>query len=96
MKVETWDLLIDYGRLRDVPGMEVDDAPEPDVDRLQAILHARLGRAGFVILAFELCPSTNGWHTKIRLDPSPAPVESVALQAICGSDPSRESTFCSA
>ena len=106
------DLLIDYDRAQDVPGMvrgpavwasststfivnpflalEVADGP-PDEDRAMWILAARLNRAGYEITAYEWRESTNGWHLKIELDPHPAPIEAVALQAICGSDPKRES-----
>ncbi len=107
------DLLIDYDRAQDVPGMlrgpavwaESSDAlsgdnpflalevreGDPDVDRCMSILAARLNRAGYEIVAYEWTNSTNGWHLKVELDPHPAPIESVALQAICGSDPKRES-----
>ncbi len=63
----------------------------PDTERLRAILTKRLARASYDISGWEFGPSTNGWHLKIRLDPRPAPIESVALQAVCGSDPLRES-----
>lgn len=108
-----WDLLIDYDRAQDVPGMvlptppfwakrapygsydvarvvEVVEGP-PDVDRLYTILTARLARSGYMVDAFDFRDSTSGWHLKIRLDSHPSPLEAVALQAICGSDPSRES-----
>ena len=63
----------------------------PDVARLHDILAARLSRSGHVILAWDFRGATNGWHLKIRLDPTPSPIEAVALQAILGSDPLRES-----
>lgn len=110
-----WDLLIDYDRVQDVPGMvtgppfwatantstsgrpespvrvlEVIEGP-PDVAALHSILTARLARSGHEILAWDFRGATNGWHLKIRLDPTPAPIETVALQAILGSDPLRES-----
>jgi hypothetical protein len=67
------------------------EAP-PNFDELRTILAARLERAGYAISGWEALASTNGWHVKVRLQPSPAsPIETVALQAICGSDPLRES-----
>ncbi len=74
----------------DHPVIEIYDGP-PDRERLHTILTKRLARAGFAIKGWSFQESTNGWHLKIRLDPHPAPVESVALQAVCGSDPLRES-----
>lgn len=62
----------------------------PDVERLHTILTKRLARAGYEIAAWDFRKSTKGWHAKIRLTPSPAPIEAVALQAVCGSDPLRE------
>ena len=109
-----WDLLIDYDRAEDVPGMrsgssfwaipdpddcgavaplrvvEIVDGP-PEVERCRVILTKRLARAGYEITGWDFADSTNGWHLKMRVDPQPAPIEAVALQAICGSDPSRES-----
>lgn len=70
--------------------LELDDGP-PDVDRLMWILAARLLRAGYEVTAYDFRPSTNGWHLLIAVEPHPAPVAVVALQAICGSDPKRES-----
>ncbi len=115
MKASVWDLLIDYDRPQDVPGMveprpsfwatpEADDcgavAPirclhvvdgMPDVERCHTIITRRLARAGYEIRGWNFAASTNGWHLKIGLNPHPAPLETVALQAICGSDPLRES-----
>ncbi len=109
-----WDLLLDYDRAQDVPGMvapggsfwaspnhggmighppvrvvEIVEGP-PDVERLHTILTKRLARAGYEIVAWEFQKSTNGWHGKVRLNPTPAPIEAVGLQAVCGSDPLRE------
>lgn len=75
---------------RSIHAIEVEDGP-PDMERCRTILGKRLARAGYEIAAWEFTESTNGWHVKIRLTPSPAPVEAVALQAVCGSDPLRES-----
>ncbi len=74
----------------EVYALEIVNGP-PDVERCREVLTKRLARAGYEITAWEFTDSTNGWHLKIRLNPSPAPVESVALQAVCGSDPLRES-----
>ena len=98
----TWNLLLDYDRLEDVPGAarvafgeggarEVRyDIPSAAVWR--QVIAARLLRAGYSVTATCWEPSTNGWHAKIELDPAPSsPMEIVALQAVCGSDPLRES-----
>ena len=112
-EAEGWDLLLDYDRDHDVPGMilphgpfwagadETDGAPlrvieimdgEPDPHMALHILTARLERAGHTVTDFDMGRSTNGWHMKLRLDPRPSScVEAVALQAILGSDPLRES-----
>ncbi len=108
---EGWDLLIDYDRAQDVPGMvkigppryavdgfergqirvvEIEEG-EPEPGKVHTILFRRLSRAGYRITGWEFVKSTNGWHAKVRLSPHPPPIEAVALQAICGSDPLRES-----
>jgi hypothetical protein len=59
------------------------------------ILKNRLWRASYRIDRIERVrsPSGRGWHIKIRLDREPSsPMETVALQCICGSDPLRESS----
>ena len=56
---------------------------------------ARLMRAGFEIQEYNRrrSPSGHGWHVIIRLTPAPRdPMEVIALQAICGSDPLREAS----
>jgi hypothetical protein len=52
----------------------------------------RVMRAGFALvqLAKRRSPSGTGWHLVARVRPRPSPIETVALQAICGSDPHRE------
>ena len=66
-------------------------AAEPDWKTCESILTRRCYRAGFVVMDFEHSGSTNGWHVKMRVHPTPDPVAAVALQAILGSDPLRES-----
>lgn len=71
--------------------VEIHDGP-PDPERVRHIHAARLQRAGFSITGWSWSNSTNGWHVKIRLAPQPeSPLETVALQALLGSDPLRES-----
>ncbi len=84
-----WHLLLDYDREEDVPGAR--DLPRDPADYARSVLAKRLARAGYSITAFELIRSTNGWHAQVALDPQPSgPMEAVALQAVCGSDPLRE------
>jgi hypothetical protein len=64
---------------------------DPDWKVAESILTRRCYRAGFVVMEFEHTGSTNGWHVKMRVHPRPDPVAAVALQAILGSDPLRES-----
>lgn len=60
----------------------------PDVGTLTWLL----GRAGFrpVALMQKRSPGGRGWHGWLIVRPVPSFVEIVALQAILGSDPSRE------
>ena len=56
---------------------------------------ARLLRAGYEVQEYtrRRSPGGRGWHVIIRLKPEPRdPMEVVALQAICGSDPLREAS----
>lgn len=52
-----------------------------------------LARAGFhmATLMLKRSPGGRGWHAWIDVRPTPTFTEIVALQAILGSDPSRES-----
>jgi hypothetical protein len=92
----TWHLLLDYDSAAAVPGAVtrnglVDPLPMPMPMRTHDVIAARLKRAGYAVTAWSFEPSTNGWHAKVELDPPPtSPLEIVALQAVCGSDPSRE------
>lgn len=65
------------------------DRHEPSLSRLAQLL----ARAGYVWTDLKLLrsPSGKGWHVIADLEPRPTtPMEVVALQAICGSDPWRE------
>lgn len=86
----TWHLLLDYDDEEQVPGAR--DQRVPDSAAAHGIIKKRLARAGYRVGAWSFERSTNGWHAKVELDPAPSsPMEIVALQAVCGSDPSRES-----
>ena len=88
----TWHLLLDYDRPEAVPGWPCGPLAVPLSRACADILAARLSRAGYAVTAFSFEPSTNGWHGKVELSPAPkSPMEIVALQAVCGSDPLRES-----
>jgi acetolactate synthase regulatory subunit len=65
------------------------DARKPDLDTIRR----RIDRAGYFILqaSVQQSPSGKGWHVEMDVTPRPKhPMEVVALQAICGSDPYRE------
>lgn len=95
----TWHLLIDYDGPEQVPGAMTwpvgSTSPRvenPDPAKWREVIAARLVRAGYAVTASCFEASTNGWHGKLELDPAPgSPMEIVALQAVCGSDPLRES-----
>lgn len=56
---------------------------------------SRLARAGFrtVKVDARLSPSGKGYHVRVQVEPDiRTPMETVALQAICGSDPFREAS----
>lgn len=75
-----------------VVAWDVDMVAIPAPGACRAEIARRLTRAGYAVAAFAFEPSTNGWHAKVELDRAPTgPLEVVALQAICGSDPLRES-----
>lgn len=96
-------LLLDYDRAADIPGATLagtddwKDPPEPGYDPPTSgvwleIIAKRLRRAGYAVKVASLARSTNGWHGKVQLDRKPrSPMEIVALQAMLGSDPLRES-----
>jgi hypothetical protein len=90
----TWHLLLDYDSAAAVPGAFTRGGltdPIPSPMRTHDVIAARLKRAGYAVTGWSFEPSTNGWHAKVELDPPPtSPLEVVALQAVCGSDPSRE------
>lgn len=90
----TWHLLLDYDRPQDMPGTGRDavDGYVVRVGKWHAVIRKRLARAGYIVDTALLERSTNGWHGRVRLDVPPrSPMEVVALQAMLGSDPSRES-----
>ena len=91
----TWHLLIDYDHAESVPGGRDGRylwPAVPDAAKAREICAKRLERAGYELVAWCFEQSTNGWHAKAELRPAPrSPMEIVALQAICGSDPLRES-----
>lgn len=77
--------------IRPIRCVEIHDGP-PDPKKARHILARRLERSGHTITGWEWSRSTNGWHVKLRIEPRPkGPIETVALQAILGSDPLRES-----
>lgn len=102
----TWHLLLDYDTPQAVPGAcegsakampgapgayDVDMVAVPAPSYCREELERRLSRAGYKVAAFSFELSTNGWHVKVELSPAPRwPLEIVALQAVCGSDPLRE------
>ena len=58
------------------------------------VIDHRLARAGYerIVCTYRRSPGGCGWHIELRVDPQPqSPFEVVALQAILGSDPLRES-----
>lgn len=89
----TWHLLLDYDSADAVPGYRlVGGVALPDQANAHHIIRKRLARAGYKVTAWSFERSTNGWHAKVSLDrPPDSPMEVVALQAVCGSDPLRES-----
>lgn len=66
--------------------LDIDSLDGPDWLTIQR----RIERAGFELVDSYGHRSRTGWHAWIMVDPAPSPVEAVALQAICGSDPARE------
>lgn len=94
----TWHLLLDYDSPAQLPGavrpsVEAAYVVEPvSWPTAREIVAMRLSRAGYRITASSFERSTNGFHVKLELEPAPgSPMEIVALQAVCGSDPLRES-----
>jgi hypothetical protein len=58
------------------------------------VIDHRLARAGYerVVCTYRRSPGGDGWHVELWVEPQPeSPLEVVALQAILGSDPLRES-----
>jgi hypothetical protein len=70
--------------------IDLDDMREaPDIDRMARIL-ARADRR-ITKFHYKRSPSGTGWHVWLHITPPAAsPMEIVALQAVCGSDPARE------
>ena len=70
--------------------LDLDRCKEPDMETIRR----RIERAGYSmdhVLVSCPSPSGTGWHLVIEVKPRPAhPMEVVALQSICGSDPYRE------
>lgn len=88
----TWHLLLDYDEPEAVPGCDVREWGLPSPVTWREAIGLRLGRAGYDVVATCFERSTNGWHGKVELEPAPgSPMEIIALQAVCGSDPMRES-----
>lgn len=55
-------------------------------------IYLLLDRAGYELRHVESRRTVNGWHLWLTLEPAPrTPFEVIALQAILGSDPLRES-----
>jgi hypothetical protein len=90
-------LKLDYDGLHMLPGNGstwYEDEPPPLADLsavVRGIVAARLRRAGYELTHWTLARSTNGYHGRAWLTPEPGtPMETVALQAVAGSDPLRE------
>lgn len=101
----TWHLLLDYDVDLAVPGAALEGVAfndeqgracvttrvEVNAARWREIIGSRLALAGYKVTATSWERSSNGWHAKLELDPAPdTPLEVIALQAVCGSDPKRE------
>lgn len=69
--------------------LDIDEGRPPGIAKLATILR----RAGFraVWASYVRSPGGSGWHVEIAVTPLPSREDTVALQAMLGSDPLRES-----
>jgi len=82
--------MVRLSRELSVVKLDIDRKRFPSVKRLYQLLD----RAGYMLLSLDSrkSPSGNGWHLWLTLDPAPrTPMEVIAIQAVLGSDPFRES-----